>query len=102
MEVIYATPKIGQFIKKLDPHLAERVLNTIDLIELYGHTLQMPHTKPIGNGLHELRLTGGYHVRILYSMQAGTAYMLHIFEKKTSAIPRRDIAYALRVKNLLA
>lgn len=102
MEIIYATPKIGRFIKKLDPHLAQRVLNTIDLIELYGHELRMPHTKPISNGLHELRLIGGYHVRILYSMHADTAYILHIFEKKTSAILRKDIAYALRVKNSLA
>lgn len=102
MEVIYATPKIGRFIRKLDPHLAERVLNTIDLIELYGHELRMSHTKPIGSGLHELRLVGGYKVRILYSMQENIAYILHVFDKKMSAIPQKDLEYALRIKNALA
>lgn len=102
MEVIYATPKIGLFIKKLDKKLSARVESTIDLLESYGHELRMPHAKPIGGGLHELRLIGRYHVRILYCMHDNAAYIVHIFEKKTSAIPRRDIDYALRIKKTLA
>lgn len=102
MEIIYATSKVGRFIKQLDPHLAQRVLNTIDLIELYGHELRMPHAKPLGKGLHELRLIGGFHVRILYSMQGDTAYVLHIFEKKRPSISQREIAYAHRIKSSLA
>ena len=102
MEVIYATSTIGRFIKKLDAQLAVRVEATIDLVEEYGHELRMPHAKPIGDGLHELRLVGGYQVRILYCMRGNTAYLLHILEKKTSAISGRDIEYARRVKNSLA
>ena len=99
MEVIHATPKIGKFIRDLETVLAVRVGKTINLLERYGHEVRLPHSRAIGDGLFELRLLGGYQVRIIYTFHNGCAFLLHIFRKKTASISKKDIEYALKIKN---
>ena len=101
MEVIYARKKILVFVEKANrssPVLAARIEKTIDLLEEYGHTLGLPHSKSLGKGFFELRITGVKHVRIIYMFYRNVAYLLHIFEKKSKKISRRDMDYAMRVR----
>jgi len=57
---------VEKFIKNFDPESASEILRVVGLLERYGHSLSMPHTKPIGNGLWELRIVSKRPLRVLY------------------------------------
>lgn len=65
------------------------------LIEL-GPGLMMPHSRPLGDGLFELRPRGREGIgRALYCFLVGQRVMvLHAFAKKTQATPKSDLAIA--------
>lgn len=67
------------------------------LIEL-GPALMMPHSRPLGDGLFELRPRGREGIgRALYCFVVGQrVVVLHAFVKKTQASPRSDLAIARR------
>jgi phage-related protein len=101
MEVIYAHSKIERFILGLDVVTIERVEKVIDMLEKYGNQLGYPHSKSIGNKLFELRVVGRRQIRILYTFHENRVYIIHIFFKKTWAIPKNEIDYALKIMNQL-
>jgi len=90
-------PKVKKFITGLDDTLAYRVVSSIDFLERYGHKLEMPISKPLGQGLFELRITGNNHIRILYCFHKDAVYLLHAIMKKRQAIPREDIHVARKI-----
>ncbi|MHB8860375.1 MAG: type II toxin-antitoxin system RelE/ParE family toxin [Minisyncoccota bacterium] len=94
MHIIYL-PRAADFVANLDDPLAGRVRRTIKLLETSGNELRMPFSKPVENGLFELRVVGATHVRLLYFFHKGEAVVVHAFVKKTSRLSRGDIAYAL-------
>jgi len=64
----------------------------------------MPHTKPMGRGLFELRLKASEGIsRVFYCTVSGRrVVMLHQFIKKTQKTPAREIEIARRrMKELL-
>lgn len=69
--------------------------------------LEPDHWKPmkaIGSGVREIRMSGaGGAYRVVYiATLADAVYILHAFQKKTRATPKRDIAIAeLRYRELL-
>lgn len=71
---------------------------SLDLLEKYGNTLDMPHAKPMGGGLMELRVRSGrgtQEVRVFYVFVRGKRiYLLHGFVKKTQATPKKEIDIA--------
>ena len=72
-----------------------KLLRQIKLLEEFGPQTGMPHAKPIGDGLYELRVRGKQEVRILYIFVKRSAiYLLHGFLKKTEAIPNRELNIA--------
>ena len=98
MEVVYADSRIEKFLKRADKKLAARVARTIDLLEICGNKIELPHSKSIGRGLFELRTEGNTQVRIIFMFHKDKAYLLHIFMKKAQKIKKVDIEAALRVK----
>ena len=91
---ILAHPSVEKFLKNLDSDFAAETYSTIELLEIYGHTLSMPHAKPLGNGLWELRVTGTHASRILYSFHKNNIVLLVALKKQKAALLRRDIALA--------
>lgn len=85
---------VREFIDTLDAPVGEDVYNLIDLLKEYGHTLSMPHAKPIGGGLRELRRTGRPQVHILYGYCKGDALLLLGVKKQRSALRKQDIVLA--------
>lgn len=67
----------------------------IRLLEERGQDLRMPLSRPMGDGIFELRVVGAVHVRLLYFFHEGEAMVIHAFIKKTEQISRKDIEYAL-------
>jgi putative component of toxin-antitoxin plasmid stabilization module len=67
----------------------------IELLEEFGHLLRMPHSKPLGDGLFELRFTMGRRAwRITYWQRPdGVIVLLTVFHKQRNN-ERREIARA--------
>ena len=62
----------------------------------FGANLGMPHTKPIENGLFELRLKSKEGIaRVFFCTKVGKRIiMLHVFIKKTQKIPQKELTIA--------
>ncbi|OGG41162.1 hypothetical protein A2118_02380 [Candidatus Kaiserbacteria bacterium GWA2_50_9] len=56
----------------------------------------MPFSKPIGDGLFELRIEGAATVRMLYGFCEGTAIVVFAGKKERPALRRKDITLAQR------
>ena len=61
----------------------------------------MPYSKRITANLYELRIRGQQEVRIFYTINNGTAFLLHGFIKKTNKTTKREIETALNKLNNL-
>jgi phage-related protein len=84
------------FIKKLEKPTQSKVLRGINLIEEYGRNLGMPHTRMIIKNIFELRIRGQQEVRIIYTIQNDSVYLVHGFIKKTQKTPFHEIETALK------
>ena len=76
--------------------LLARYLHLTDRMLEYGPELGMPHTRPLGGGLFELRLKAQEGIgRVFYCTLVGRRIvMLHQFVKKTEKTPPRELAVA--------
>ncbi len=84
-----------EFLHKLDEQEAADVFRLIEVLKQRGHTLSMPISKPIGNGLHELRTHGKPAFRVLYGFCDGEAVLLIAMKKQKAGLNPRDIKTAL-------
>lgn len=101
---LYETPSgrevVNDFIESLQAPTKAKLICQLELLEEFGPKLAMPHAKPIGDGLFELRVRGKQEVRVIYAyVQNSTIYLLHAFLKKTRAIPQKELNTALNRKN---
>lgn len=96
---MYETPSgqtvIEDFIRKMQPAAQAKLLRQLDLLAEFGVELSMPHTKPLSDGLHELRMRGKQEIRIFYIFTKNKhIYLLHAFQKKTQTTPRHELRTA--------
>ncbi len=92
-------PVVQKFIDSLPEVPHSKLLRQIDLLEVYGTNLGMPHAKVMGGGLIELRVRGKQEVRVLYAFAKGRRiYLLHGFVKKTQITPRKELYIAIQRK----
>lgn len=99
--IIITHRDVKKFIYTLEPHTIAKVLRNINLLERFGYALGMPHSKPIGDGLYELRIRGQQEVRVLYTFHRQRIILLHGFLKKSDRIPKNELAVAIDTKNRL-
>lgn len=72
-------------------------------MEIHGPDLGMPHTRPMGDGLFELRLKAAEGIaRVFFcTVVARKIVVLHQFVKKTEKTPNKEIKIARsRMKDL--
>lgn len=93
MQVFYHDD-VHTFIKTLEKSTQSKVLRGINLLELYGRDLSMPHVKHLQNNIFELRTRGSQEIRIFFTYHEAHAYLLHAFIKKTQKIPERELRTA--------
>jgi phage-related protein len=96
MEIRFYHQQMPVFIKNLNRTAHIKTSKALVLLEKYGHDVGMPLSRALGANLFELRVTGTTHVRLLYTFHRQTAVILHVFIKKTHALPRRDLNLALK------
>ncbi|MDA2922549.1 type II toxin-antitoxin system RelE/ParE family toxin [Patescibacteria group bacterium AH-259-L07] len=88
---IYIDKDVEKFITSLGKSTIAKVLRTIDLLELFGRQLGLPHSKKVRSDLFELRIRGQQEVRIFYAFQKGEIILLRGFIKKTQKTPQREL-----------
>ena len=88
----------------LPKDMQARFLRISELLESFGpHSVGLPHVRPLGEKLWEMRLTGRDGIgRVIYTEAAGRRLVvLHAFVKKTQKTPRKAMNLALkRLKEL--
>lgn len=85
----------------LDDVSVGQINKSIGLLEKYGNTVQYPHTRYVADGVFELRVLGGKHIRIFFIFRGNEALILHAIVKKTQRIPKKELNYVLMLKNKL-
>ena len=105
MDVIFYETDTGvepanDFIKSLLPKMQAKMLHTILLLTERGTNLREPYSKPLDDGIFELRAKSGKNIsRVLYFFVVGNrAILTHGFIKKTPKTPSGEIERAKRYR----
>lgn len=86
----------GKELAEMPAAIQGKLLRLVDKLESDARALREPDTKPLGNGLFEIRSQGSNIARGLWVYQEGRKiYMLRFFIKKTDKTPKSEIELAL-------
>lgn len=104
-EVIFYDKEDGtepakEFILSLDKKMRAKMLRTVELLSNNGPELREPYSKPLGDGIFELRAKTGTDIsRVLYFFFVGRRVILtNGFIKKTQKTPAVEIERAKRYR----
>ncbi|WP_423382287.1 type II toxin-antitoxin system RelE/ParE family toxin [Burkholderia sp. LMG 32019] len=97
-EIHFFSEQVEARVFALPKTLTARFFALADRMEKYGPHLGEPHTRPMGDGLYELRLKGLEGIaRVFYCVVVDRRIvMLHAFVKKTQQTPLKELATARR------
>ena len=86
-----------EFLLSLSPKMRAKMFRTIDLLAQNGNALREPYSKPLRDGIMELRAKVGSDIsRVLYFFVVGQRVILtHGFIKKTNKTPKAEIERAI-------
>ena len=95
------TAPVEAFLDELEPKMRAKALYGLSILKEYGNELREPYSKPVGNGLFELRIKFSSDItRIFYFFFAGNQIILtNGFVKKTVKTPRGEIDRARRYRD---
>lgn len=89
---------IKEWIDALDNEPKAEVFKVFEMLKKYGTDLGLPFVRPLENKIYEVRAkdrSGIY--RVLYFAHTDKTFvMLHGFQKKTQATPRKELDIALK------
>ena len=88
------------FILSQDAKMQAKIFATLELLEIKGPGLREPFSKPLGDGIFEVRAKQGSDIsRVLYFFVVGRKVILtNGFVKKTQKTPSREIDRARRYR----
>ncbi len=94
--ITYYNENVEQSILQWPKKILAKYLKIIDLIIEEGPDLGMPLTKPMGNGLFEIRSKGqeGIARAFFCTIQDNEVIILHDIVKKTENTPNKDLRIA--------
>jgi phage-related protein len=87
---------VEEAILNMPPKIQARMLKLLELVEKHGANLGPPHTKPMRDGLFEIRAKAQEGIgRSLYCYLKGQhIIVLHAFIKKSNKTPKPDLDLA--------
>ena len=90
------TEPVKEFLKTLDDKLMAKMVKTIELLAVNGTDLREPYSKPLRNGIFEVRAKEGTDAaRVLYFFVIGKKIILtNGFVKKTQKTPAKELETA--------
>jgi len=92
---------VETFLNSLQDKEIAKVIRTIELLEVFGNNLGMPHSKHMTDGLLELRIRGTREIRIFYCFHRNKAVLLHACIKKTQKTLDKELTRARVAKEHL-
>ena len=95
-KVTFYSARVEAEINALPAGFVARFVRYAERMEMYGPNLGMPHTRPMGNGLFELRLKAAEGIaRVFFCTVVGRQIVvLHQFVKKSEKTPKRELNIA--------
>lgn len=92
---------VKEFLDSLDVKMKAKMFRTISILAENGPKLREPYSKPLRDGIFELRAKVGSDIsRVMYFFVVGqTIVLTNGFIKKTTRTPEREIETAIRYKN---
>jgi phage-related protein len=94
----YFHPRVRTEIESWPDGILADYVRLVELLMEFGPNLRMPHSRPMGGGLFELRLRGREGAgRAFYCFVVGQRIViLHAFVKKTQGTPEQELRVARR------
>lgn len=94
------TKPAADFLRNLDVKMRAKTVRTIQLLQTFGHDLREPYSKPLSDGIFELRTQSGNNIsRVLYFFIVGKRIILtNGFIKKTIKTPEQEIELAKKYR----
>ena len=94
---------VQELLDSLEPKLLAKTLRTIDLLEMNGPLLREPYSKPLENGIFELRTKQGSDItRVLYFFIVGKkAVLTNGFIKKSQKTPKAEKKCQRSIKQIM-
>lgn len=91
---------VQEFLDSLDEKMQAKFLRILALLEINGSKLREPYSKPLGDGIFEIRVQqANQHSRTLYFFFSGKQIVLtNGFMKKTQKTPPAEIAIAKKYR----
>lgn len=91
---------VQAFLDSLDARMRAKAIYSLSILEEYGNQLREPYSKPVGDGLFELRVKFASDIsRIFYFFVIGNKIVLtNGFIKKTTKTPKAELALAQKYK----
>lgn len=95
------TAPVETFLDSLNPKMRNKAVRSLELLEEFGNTLREPNSKPLGDGLFELRIKFSSDItRIFYFFYVGNKIILtNGFVKKTPKTPTAELKLARKYKS---
>ena len=89
-----------EFILSQDFEMQAKLFRLLELLELKGNDLREPYSKPLSDGIFEVRAIQGNQItRVLYFFVIGKKIILtNGFVKKTQKTPTREIELAKKYR----
>ena len=84
------------FMLSQNPKMKAKLFGLVSILEQYGNQLREPYSKPLGDGIFELRCKFGSDItRVLYFFYyEGKIILTNGFVKKTRKTPKEEIQTA--------
>ena len=88
------------FLDSLDEKMRAKMILTVDMLQKHGNRLREPYSKPLDDGIMELRAVVGTNIsRVLYFFVIGQKVILtNGFIKKTQKTPKKEITLAKKYR----
>jgi len=95
-KVTFYSDRVEAEIHALPVGFVARFVRYAERMEIFGPDLGMPHTRPMGDGLFELRLKAAEGIaRVFFcTVVARKIVVLHQFVKKSEKTPNRELKIA--------
>lgn len=91
---------VEEFLNSLDIKMRRKMLRSIEALQQLGIVLREPLSKPLDDGIFELRAQLGNNItRVMYFFVIGNkAVLTHGFIKKTQKTPPSEIERAKKIR----
>ena len=95
-KITFYSDRVEAKIHALPGGFVARFVRYAERMEIFGPDLGMPHTRPMGDGLFELRLKAAEGIaRVFFcTVVARKIVVLHQFVKKSDKTPNRELKIA--------